>query len=445
MKMSKTHAIKLFKNLFAPLLAISTLFLVGAHFLNSSIPLILLDSSFVSSVSIFMIITSILQLVLGGVLYFLSLHHHIDKILRNVFYTLITLAFAFMLFSLQKEKVIINHAQDILQCFLSENAAALLAPLLKLWPLSCLYFTLKLLSFSLFSLFIFGALNFFLSKNDGIKFYLLFVSIGGVISSCVDPLKIFISRFNSSSLNLIVGVGLAISLISVYLLNRFIRTYNFLHDGELSHEKKELKGPFYYLAATALLASPTAIKYFLNLISRYDFKVISQTKEIYFTNLSNFSFTTGAISICLMVLFPLAGTILAFRKGLREVAKDGYWFLLGSCAVFGLLLSIKQSPIWLTQGFASGVLVGSKEYLLFPLIQILYLYFVRDLRFKFKIVTEMILVPLFLIIPSLISQGAIMLTGSFESSLNFMRFAAALFFVILMFFYKSYIKKSSAT
>jgi hypothetical protein len=171
--------------------------------------------------------------------------------------------------------------------------------------------------------------------------------------------------------------------------------------------------------------------------------MLSQTKEIYFTNLSNFSFATGAISIFLMIFFPVAGTILAFRKGLKEVAKDGFWFLLGSSAVFGLLSNIKQSPIWLTQGFASGVLLGSKEYLLFPLIQILYLYFLRDLRFKFKIVTEMILVPLFLIIPSLISQCAIMLTGSFESSLNWMRLSAGLFFVILIFFYKSYIKKCS--
>jgi AAA family ATP:ADP antiporter len=131
--------------------------------------------------------------------------------------------------------------------------------------------------------------------------------------------------------------------------------------------------------------------------------------------MGSYSMSEGLSTIAMSILWAILGTWLILKRGWRITALVGsISVLVGGLIFLGFLLA-NQSVSWLNQGAMVGLLKGTATALFFPLVQIIYLYMPEQVRFRTKVLTEMVILPLMKSLPSIAIQGLLIIFGSISA------------------------------
>lgn len=287
------------------------------------------------------------------------------------------------------------------------------------WPISLMYIILSVFNFSLYSLFIWGFINRLSSVSEGIKYYI--------------PLAFILSATGTINLGLIVIGASKWSLIatimtSIVLIICSLFTFNwswkrlkriFVHPQEPS----SLQTRFPFLSAAYLLAGSAMIKSVLDILFKSELRAKFLDGASYSKFMGAYSMSFGSSTIGISIIWAVLGTWLILKKGWKTTAMYASLSIL-----VGGIIFLSFSLSWLGTGIFNGLLLSTASALLFPLIQILYLHLPYQNRFKTKIVTEMIALPVMKAVPSLTMQGLLVAFGSIATIALYLK----IFVLILM-------------
>ena len=169
------------------------------------------------------------------------------------------------------------------------------------------------------------------------------------------------------------------------------------------------------------------IRSFLDILFKSELKPQFPDAASYSKFMGAYSMSVGSATITISIIWAILGTWLILKKGWKTTALYASLSIL----IEGIIcLSLSSS--WLGQGVFNGLLVGTASALFFPLIQILYLYLPYQNRFKTKIVTEMIALPIMKAVPSLTTQGLLVTFGSIAAIALYLKILVPILMVLLI-------------
>lgn len=144
--------------------------------------------------------------------------------------------------------------------------------------------------------------------------------------------------------------------------------------------------------------------------------------------MGNYSRSVGSATIAISIIWAVLGTWLILKKGWKTTA------LYASLSILvGGIIFLSFSLSWLGQAVFNGLLMGTASALFFPLVQMLYLYLPYQPRFKTKIITEAIALPLMKAVPSLTMQGLLVAFGSIASIALYLKILVPILMVLFVF------------
>jgi len=191
----------------------------------------------------------------------------------------------------------------------------------------------------------------------------------------------------------------------------FNRVWKRLPDHFL-HSKEQVAMPkkrFPFLTAAYLLAGCMMVGSLLHTVFISQIKM--QISNNHSAFMGNYLIANSITTLILAILWVVLGTWLILKRGWKTTALWGSLsVLIGGLVYLGF--SAVQSVSWLGQGIFSGLLIGTKSALFFPLIQIAYLILPFQARFRTKVVTEMIALPLMTGTLALVTQLFLLALGS---------------------------------
>lgn len=305
--------------------------------------------------------------------------------------------------------------QEHLQLNRVSGAFGTYQPLVTFWPTSLMYIVLSLVDFSFYSLFIWGFINRVISLHEGNKYYipLAFVlgSVGTVISNIgsteIGAAKWSLLAINIPAISLMVGAWVVFN----WSWNRLPDSLVFPKP-ELSISNKR----FPFLSGAYVLAGALMVKSFLDIIFKLQIKAQFPDPVSYSKGISYFTASVGYSTLAISMIWVVLGTWLILKKGWKTTA------LSASISIFvGGMIFLSVTSLWLNQGIFTGLLISATSVLFFPLIQMLYLYKPYHDRFKTKIMTEMVALPLMKAIPPLTIQGLVVMFGSMPPIIPYLK------------------------
>ena len=190
------------------------------------------------------------------------------------------------------------------------------------------------------------------------------------------------------------------------------------------------------MSAAYLLAGAAMIKSFLDIVFKYQLKTQFPKSTDYQEVLGTYSIYLGYLTLAISIVWIILGSWLIIKKGWKTTSLCAAWSIFIGGIVF---LSCPLS--WLGQGIFNALLLGTASTLLFPLVQILYLHLPVEHRFKTKIITEMIPLPLMKAAPALGAQGLLVSFGSIAAVTVYLKILSfVLMIFLLLASYKTYTK-----
>ncbi len=357
------------------------------------------------------------QIILALSLLIFSIYKPFEKVFRGTLITLtgvIALLTGLMFF---QEHLALNGVSEALGIY---------KPLVTYWPISLMYIVLSLLNFNLYSLFIWGFINRFVSLSEGIKYYIPLAFVLGVAGAGISNLGL--RGIGASKWSLMAMVIPAIVLMACSFFT-FNWSWKRLPDS-LVHPKDESsvsQNRFPFLSAAYLLAGCVMVKSFLDILFKSQLKTQFPDPASYLKFMGYYSMSVGSATIAISIIWAVLGTWLILKKGWKTTA------LYASLSILvGGIIFLSLSSSWLNHGIFTGLLMSTTFALFFPLIQILYLYMPYQTRFRTKIVTEMIALPLMKGIPSLIMQGLLVIFGSIAAITLYLKILVLSLMVLLI-------------
>lgn len=268
-----------------------------------------------------------------------------------------------------------------------------------------MYIVLSIFKFSLYSLFIWGFMNRLTCVSDGVKYYIPVGLVLGIVPAIVSNLAFMIIGVSTWSLIAMIIPAIVFMISSLFTFNW---SWKRLPDSLIQPQESYASQPrFRFLSAAYLLAGSSMIKSILDILFKSQIKTQFPNGEGYQHFMGNYSMSVGSATIAISIIWTILGAWLILKKGWRTTALYASLSILAGGTIF---LSFTSS--WLGQGVFNGLLVGTATALFFPLLQMLYLYLPYHSRFKTKIMTEMIALPLMNALPSLTIQGLLFAFGS---------------------------------
>lgn len=305
------------------------------------------------------------------------------------------------------------------------KAFGIFKPLVTYWPISLMYIVLSVFNFSLYSLFIWGFINRLVSLSEGIKYYIpltLVLGIAGAITSNLGLKAIGASKWPLMAMMIPAIVCMVCSFFTFsWSWKRLPNSWILPHESSVSQTR------FPFLSAAYLLASSAMIKNFLHFLFKSKLRTQFPDKASYSKFMGAYLMSIDSATIAISIIWAVLGTWLILKKGWKTTALYASLSILGGGIIF---LSFSLS--WLGQGVLNGLLLGTASALFFPLVQMLYLYLPYQNRFKTKIVTEMIALPLMRVIPSLTTQGLLVAFGSIAAIAFYLKILVAVLMVLLI-------------
>lgn len=273
--------------------------------------------------------------------------------------------------------------------------------------------TLDLLKFNVFSILIWGFVNQFTSRSDGIKYYILVSFVMGLIQSFISAFALPILapkmlELTSSPAILMFSFAIAFMILALLV---FHLAWKKINSGTLIPEESSALPKFRFpvLYSAYLMAGSVMIANSLGIFFKY--KV--QAGRVSFSQvMGSYSETLMISTLVVTILWTLLCSWLILKKGWKTTALFGSISTLVGGFIY--LITYYQPVSWFNQALINGLLTGTVSTLFFPLIQIAYLYLPVSSRFKTKVMTEMLALPLLKIIPFFITTGLFM---SFNSML----------------------------
>ncbi len=298
-------------------------------------------------------------------------------------------------------------------------------PLITHWPISLMYIVLSVLNFSFYSLFIWGFINRLVSLPEGIKYYIPLTLVLGVAGAMTSNLGLMVLGASKWPLMAMIVPAIVFMVFSFFVFNwSWKRLPNSLihpQESSVSHTA------FPYLSAAYLLAGSAMIKSFLDILFKSELRTQFPGAATYLKFMEAYLMSVGSATIAISIIWAILGTWLILKKGWKTTA------LYASLSILvGGIIFLSFSLSWLGQGIFNGLLVGTASALFFPLIQILYLYLPYQNRFKTKIVTEMIALPLMKAVPSLATQGLLVAFGSIAAIALYLKIFVPILMVLLV-------------
>lgn len=344
------------------------------------------------------------------VLLIISKYQSFEKIFKYTLLTLsgiVSLLLGLMVFH---DQLALQNITTILEKILPETTVQMHYPLLSNWTTTLFYIVVDLINFNLVSLFIWGFINRLTNTSEGIKYYLPLALILGTMEG-------LISNFGPAWLDSINWPLTAYALFAVAFMICAVMIFNWRWKklpSNLLFPKESLpnlQNRFPYLSAAFLLAGCLMIKSLLEMLLKSESRMQFSDPKSYFVFMKHYSTAAGSFTILISILWVVLGSWLLRKKSVRTMATYGAVSLLAGGFIYLSSTAITNATSWATHGIYSALLTGTYSALFFPLIQIIYLYFPHQKRFRNKIITEMCALPLMESIPSLAIQGLIMFGG----------------------------------
>ncbi len=394
--MLNTNLRKTIKFIFLPALLLSALLSCSSTLFHFSQNALIGKQLGFSEIPALKASTILPQIILAISLLVLSIYKPFEKVFKGALLILtgvIVLLTGLMFF---QEHLTLSSVSEVFGIY---------KPLVTHWPISLMYIVLSVFNFSLYSLFIWGFINRLASLSEGIKYYIpltLVLGSAGAITSNLGLMAIGASKW---PLMATVIPAIVFMVCSLFTFNwSWKRLPNSLiHPQESSVSQTR----FPFLSAAYLLAGSAMVKSFLDILFKSELRTQFPDAVSYSKFMGNYSMSVGSAIFAISIIWAVLGTWLILKKGWKTTA------LYASLSILvGGIIFLSLSLSWLGQGIFNGLLVGTASALFFPLVQILYLYLPYQNRFKTKIVTEMIALPLMKAVPSLTTQGLLVAFGS---------------------------------
>lgn len=415
--MLNTNLQKVIKFIFLPALLLSVLLSCSStlfHFSQSALIGKQLGFAQIPALKVSIILP---QVILALSLLIFSIYKPFEKVFKGTLIALtgvIVLLTGLMFF---QEHLVLNGVSE---------AFGIYKPLVTDWPISLMYIVLSAFNFSLYSLFIWGFVNRLTSLSEGVKYYIPLAFVLGVAGAIVSNLGLMVIGASKWSLMAMIIPAIVLMICSFFTFNW---SWKRLPDNLIqSQESSASQTRFPFLSAAYLLAGSAMIKSFLDILFKSELKTQFPDAASYSKFMGAYSMSVGSATIAISIIWAVLGTWLILKKGWKTTA------LYASLSILvGGIIFLSFSSSWLGQGVFNGLLVGTAGALFFPLIQILYLYLPYQNRFKTKIVTEMIALPLMKAAPSLTMQGLLVAFGSIAAIAIYLKILVPILMALLVF------------
>lgn len=398
-------------------LAFSTIFLqLSRNSLISTLP----QPAFIPFLKIHTLIPSI---ILALILFITSKKHPFDQVIRKTLLILagiIALLVAFVFFQkhLPLPEMLNERLPDAYKPFISNWTAFLF------WTIS------SMLSFPLFSILIWGFVNQTTTTQEALKCYLplafVFGNIFGFTPLLMKPIKQLGLPFTS-----IVICALFCMLIALFIFNW---AWKHLPNNRTPVESRSIQTPprFPIIKAAYLMGGCALSKSFITILFKMQMRAETTSPSAYSVLMGKYSMVLGSASILFSILWLILGAWILLRKGWKSTALfTSMSILVGSLIFFGEMF-LNRSTSLITAGVYNGLLTGTTSILFFPLIQLLYLYLPAKIRFRTKITTEMICLPIITALSPLIMQMLILAFGSLSAITIYLKILPLIFILLLI-------------
>ncbi len=414
--MTNTNLRKSIKYIFFPALLLSVLLSCSSILFHFSQDALIGNQLGFAQIPALNVSTIPPQIILAICLLVFSIYKPFEKVFKGTLIALtgvIVLLTGLMLF---EEYLALNEVSE---------AFGMYEPLIAHWPISLMYIVLSVLNFSLYSLFIWGFINRLTSLSEGVKYYIPLVFVLGVVGAIVSNLGLMVIEASKWSLMAMIIPAIVLMVCSFFTFTWFWKRLpdSFIHPKEPS----SLQTRFPFLSAAYVLAGSAMIKNFLDILFKSQIKTQFPNPTDYQYFMGKYSMSVGSAIIAISIIWAILGTWLILKKGWKTTA------LYASLSILvGGIIFLSFSLSWLGQGVLNGLLVGTVSSLFFPLIQILYLYLPYQNRFKTKIVTEMIALPIMKAVPSLTMQGLLVAFGSIAAIAIYLKILVLVLMILLV-------------
>ncbi len=356
------------------------------------------------------------EIILAISLLIFSIYKPFEKVFKGTLIALtgvIVLLTGLMFF---QEHLVLNGVSE---------AFGIYKPLVTHWPISLMYIVLNVFNFSLYSLFIWGFINRLISLSEGVKYYIPLAFVLGIFGAVVSNLGLMLIGASKWPLMAMVIPAILLMVCSFFT---FSWSWKRLPDSLIHPQESSVSQTrFPFLSAAYLLTGSAMIKSLLDILFKSQVRTQFPNPTDYLHFMGNYSMSIGAATIAISIIWAVLGTWLILKKGWRTTA------LYASLSILvGGIIFLSLSLSWLGQGVFNGLLVGTASTLFFPLVQILYLYLPYQHRFKTKIVTEMIALPIMKAVPSLTAQGLLVAFGSIAAIALYLKILVPILMVLLI-------------
>ncbi|MCP5491590.1 MAG: hypothetical protein H7A40_00925 [Chlamydiales bacterium] len=414
--MTNTNLQKAIKFIFFPALLLSMLLSCSSTLFHFSQNALIGNQLGFAQIPALKVSTILPQVILAISLLIFSIYKPFEKVFRGTLIALtgvIVLLTGLMFF---QERLALNGVSE---------AFGIYKPLIAHWPISLMYIVLSVFNFSLYSLFVWGFINRLTPLFDGIKYYIPLAFVLGVAGAIVSNLGLIVIGASKWPLMAMIIPAIVLMVCSFFTFNwSWKRLPDTLIQSQGS-SVSQIRFPF--LSAAYLLAGAAMIKSFLDILFKSELKTQLPDAASYSKFMGAYSISIGSATIAISIIWAVLGTCLILKKGWKTTS------LYASLSILvGGIIFLSFSSSWLGQGVFNGLLLGTASALFFPLIQILYLYLPYQNRFKTKIVTEMIALPLMKAIPSLTMQGLLVAFGSIAAIALYLKILVPILMVLLI-------------
>lgn len=371
------------------------------------------------------------QIILVLTLLIVSKHKPFEKVFRGTLVALtgiVSLLAGLMFF---QDHLQLQGMTETLGRFLPEHMVHIYEPHISNWPTSLFYIVSSLLSFNLFSVLIWGFINRLTNSSEGTKYYLPLAFVLGLAGTLATNLGL-----------LLIGAAswpvMALAIPAIALMVCALMTFNWawkripndvIHPTEAAMNSQTR---FPFLSGAYLLAGCVMVKNLLTIIFKSQLKTQLPSPAAYSEFMGHYSIAVGSSTIAISALWVVLGTWLLLRKGWRTTAICGSISILTGGLIFLGSSTASESVSWLSQGIYTGALVGTTSALFFPLVQMLYLYMPYQTRFRAKVATEMVALPLMKAVPSLITQGLVVVFMSISAITIYLKILVPILMVLLV-------------
>jgi|GEM_PF-5217885 len=363
--------------------------------------------------------TSILpfQIILAILVLIFSIYKPFEKVFKGTLLALIGIITFLTVMLFFQEHFVLEKVSD---------AFGLYKPLIAHWHITLTYIALNLLKSNLFLILIWGFINRLTSLSLGTRYYIPFTFIIGATGGVIATIGFATLKPWEWSIMSVLIPAIVFMILSFIT---FILSWKRLPDSLINTENSPATPAkrFPFLSAAYLLAGTLMASNILNTLLKAQLRDQTPNPSAYANIMGQYSMIIGFSGLGFSLIWVVLGTLLILKKGWKFTAlTTSISTIIGG--IFFLFLPITP----LNLGIVSGLFEQTTSLVFFSLIQLLYLSLPYQNRFKTKLVTEMIALPIFLAIPTFSIQALFVIFGSMAAISLYLKIIVPLLLALLI-------------